>query len=215
MKIVTIVPLFVLLSSLNAAYAVSPDETIDSVKARRLLIAAEQRALDSGFIREEADCYERFVVNSCLDKIGVRKRAASAKLKEQENLLNDLERKDRGALQIDTTNAKASPNKLQADIDREMRSSAEYQRRAAQQKERDQQRHNVAPNKRIEANASEKKLVDQQRKLQVRSELNANASEKAKQFEERQNALLQRRVQHEAELKKRNTSSAKPLPLPE
>ena len=215
MKIVTIAPLFVLLCCLNAAHAVGPDEEIDSVKARRLLIAAEQRALESGFAREEVDCYKRFAVNSCLDKIGARKRAASAKLKEEEKLLNDLERKDRGARQIGTTDAKASLSKVQANIVSETRSSAEYQHRVAQEKERDQQRHNSAQNKRIEASAFEKKRADQQKKLQVRNELNANASERAKQFEERQNASLQRRIQYEAELKKRNKSTAKSIPLPE
>lgn len=215
MKTSAIAPLFLLLSCLTAVHAIGLDEKIDSVKAKSLLIATEQRTLESDFIREEADCYKRFAVNSCLDKVGARKRTALAKLKEEQNLLNDLERKERGAQQIGRTDAKSSPDKLQADIDREIKSSAEYQRRVAQEKERELQRSSFAPDKKIEANASEKKRLDQQKKLQTRNGLDASPSEKAKQFEERQNASSQRRIQHEAEQEKRNKSLSKPLPLPE
>ena len=79
MKTSAIAPLFLLLSCLTAVHAIGLDEKIDSVKAKSLLIATEQRTLESDFIREEADCYKRFAVNSCLDKVGARKRTASGR----------------------------------------------------------------------------------------------------------------------------------------
>lgn len=207
--------LLLLLSGLNAVHAVGPAEKVDDAGGGRLSIAAEQRKLEAGFTKEEADCYQKFAVNSCLDKISARRRAALASLKEEENLLNDLERKEKGARQINNSIAKSSPEKVEIDVDRQAKASSDHQGRMAREVERNQQSRAAAANKPAALNAFEQKLLARQQNDQARAELKENASEKARQFDERQNAFSQRRAQHDAEQEKRNKSPSKPLPLPD
>ncbi len=58
---------------------------------------ASQQAL---FTSQEVQCYARFAVNDCLIAIRVRRRAVLGDLRRQEILLNDMQRKRRGADQL-------------------------------------------------------------------------------------------------------------------
>ena len=61
--------------------------------AERQRIDIERTSLDGRFTAEEVACYEKFFVNFCLNKIKPRRREALLSLRQQENLLNDTERK--------------------------------------------------------------------------------------------------------------------------
>jgi colicin import membrane protein len=58
---------------------------------------ASQQAL---FTSQEAQCYARFAVNDCLIEIRARRRLVLGDLRRQEILLNDAQRKRRGAEQL-------------------------------------------------------------------------------------------------------------------
>jgi colicin import membrane protein len=71
-----------------------------SLSAERARIQSERRQLEAGFTRAEADCYQRFAVNDCLQEIRSRRREAFSDLRRQEVSLSDAERKGRGATQV-------------------------------------------------------------------------------------------------------------------
>lgn len=71
-----------------------------SVAAERVRIQSERRQLQSHFARDEAACYQRFAVNDCLIALRAKRREALSDLRRQEVSLNDVERKSRGAAQV-------------------------------------------------------------------------------------------------------------------
>ena len=76
----------------------------DETGARQQL-AAEGRALDARYEREQADCRQRFALNACLDEARVRHRRDQAELKARQRALDEGLRQQRAA-------------ERQADIDR-------------------------------------------------------------------------------------------------
>ena len=79
-----------------------------SADAERTRITSERTRLEAGFLTEDAACYQRFFVNSCLDEVNTRRRETLAALRTQEIVLNEQERKVRGAEQIRRIEEKAS-----------------------------------------------------------------------------------------------------------
>lgn len=66
----------------------------------RTRIAAERKAVESRFTKEETDCYSKFATHDCLNQARVQRRQNLADLRRQEISLNDAQRKRRGAEQI-------------------------------------------------------------------------------------------------------------------
>ena len=69
----------------------------------------QSRTLEQArFAAEDRQCYRRFAVNDCLDEVRKRKRALLGDLRRQEVLLNDAQRKRRGAEQLLRSDDRAS-----------------------------------------------------------------------------------------------------------
>ncbi len=66
----------------------------------RARIAAEQDALQRRWIDQERACYQRFAVNDCLRQAHRQQREAQADLRRQEIVINDEERKRKGASRL-------------------------------------------------------------------------------------------------------------------
>ena len=61
----------------------------------------QTRSSEQGlFTGQEAQCYARFAVNDCLIEVRARRRQVLGDLRRQEILLNDVQRKRRGADQL-------------------------------------------------------------------------------------------------------------------
>lgn len=86
----------------------SPLAAQTDVESRLAMREAEQREwitrtrekYQVQFNAEEIACYQRFAVNDCLHDNRRTQRAVMADLRRQEILLNDAERKRRGARQL-------------------------------------------------------------------------------------------------------------------
>lgn len=190
---------------------------LGGIDAQRTAISAERSRLEAGFLTEDVACYKKFAVNSCLDKVNTRRREAMAGLRQQEILLNDEERKIKGAQQIRKTEEKSSPEKLQQEADRRTKAVEDYQGRLEGEKSKEQKRSAAAAvsNEISAREANAARLLAHQKKIQARTEQQAEGVEEAKKFNARQTEAQARRAKHDADQLKRVKPSAKPLPLPE
>ena len=78
-------------------------QTVDGgleVAAEHIRIQAERQQIEKRFADEETVCFQKFAVNGCRDASRARRRTEMADLRRQEILLNDAERKRKGAEQM-------------------------------------------------------------------------------------------------------------------
>lgn len=203
------------LTGLADAQTVAPQgPPQDGMAAQRARISAERTRLEAGFAAENAVCYEKFAVNSCLDKISAKRREAMAELRRQEILLNDEERKLRGEEQMRKTREKSSPEKLQEAAERRAKAVEDYQSRLKSGKGQQKEPAVVSSGENAARSAYAHKLMDQQKKAQARAERQAADAENAQKFQARQKEARARQAQHDADQLKRGTAPGKSLPVP-
>ncbi len=213
MKLFFMVFLLAALSGLVGAQTTAPQTSPENIDAERAKISAERVRLEAGFLTEDAACYEKFAVNSCLGKVNSRRREAMASLRRQEILLNDEERKIRGAQEMRRIEEKSSPENLQEAADRRARAAEDYQSRLEREKIKQQERASAPAAEKAAHEASAEKLLDRQKKARTRTDKQAAAAEEAKKFEERQKQAQERRAQHERDQLSRPQPPSKSLPL--
>ena len=190
----------------TAAAPANPD-------AERTRIAAERARLESGFLTEDAACYQRFFVNSCLDDVNVRRRKAVATLRTQEVLLNEQERKLKGAEQIRRIEEKASTENQQRDADQRAKAASDNQSRVDGQKEKQQSRTKAQAAEQSNSDARAGRLQANRKKQQARTDKQAAEAAETARYEARQKEAEERRAQNAREQLQRAKPAAKPLPL--
>jgi colicin import membrane protein len=85
------------------------------IETARGLIQDERQRQESLFSKQESDCYLRFAVTDCLKQLRVERRLVMGKLRHQEVLLNDQERKQKGLEQMEVIRGKSSPEHLESE----------------------------------------------------------------------------------------------------
>lgn len=216
MKSLILASLLVVLAGFSGAQTFGPDSQPSAgLEARRAAIMAERTRLEAGFVQEEALCYGRFAVNSCLDKVGSKRRQAMGELRRQEILLNDEERKDRGEAQIRKMQEKSSPEKRQEAAQRRARAAEDYQLRLEHGRKRQQDTPATSSSQAAARDAHARKLMAHQKKSQARANKQLAAAEEARKFNDRQTEAQARKAQHQADQLKQANPAAKPLPVPE
>lgn len=198
-----------------AVEAPAPAEAPRSIDAERARINTERSRLEAGFLAEDAECYKKFAVNSCLGKVNERRREVMADLRRQELLLNDEERRIRGAEQIRKTEEKASPEKQQEAADRRAKAVEDYQSRLDREKKKNEDRAAAKSSEQSNSEASAARLKGSQEKSQARVDKQAEAAQEAQKFKDRQKEAQERKAQHEADRLKQAKPPAKSLPLPQ
>jgi len=118
MKFLALAFLLLLLGDFAASQSALFEVQTADIDTQRAIIAAERNSLEASFLREDAACYKKFAVNSCLDDVNARRRGAMMVLKRKEIGLNDAQRQSKGAQQIRKTEEKASLERLQEGQDR-------------------------------------------------------------------------------------------------
>ncbi|MBG6082637.1 preprotein translocase subunit SecD [Rubrivivax gelatinosus] len=88
-----------LLAASWAALAASATSDLDD-RAERSRIAAERSAAESRYAAEEAECRKRFVVTTCVDEAKARRRETLGRLKHQELVLDEQDRRRRAAARL-------------------------------------------------------------------------------------------------------------------
>ncbi|TAG35811.1 MAG: hypothetical protein EAZ34_02550 [Polaromonas sp.] len=192
---------------LPAAQPMTPD-------AERLRINAQRARLETGFGLESAACYQKFLVNRCLDDIKLRRRETLADLRRQEIALNALDRKAKAAGQIRKTQEKSSPDNQQQDAEKRAAALADLQVRMNRGEQKNAARTAARANESANSQAFAKRIKSQQDEAIARNRKQTDAAEKVRQLNARQEKARARRIQRDLDLLSQ-TRPAQRLPVPE
>lgn len=180
--------------------------------AERARLAAQRQDMDERVKARQAECYQRFVVESCLSAIRAERRKEDEDIKRQEAAMNDIERKQRGAAQIEMLDQKAATPRPQDADDTRARS-------VEQQQERERRAAENARSREAAAAESAQKRLQFENRQRTAAEDRAKAAERraegpalARTYEEK----VQKAERHRAEIERKNAQRAKPrsAPLP-
>ena len=191
---------------LPAAQPMTPD-------AERLRINAQRTRLETGFGLESAACYQKFLVNRCLDGIKLRRRETLADLRRQEIALNALDRQAKAAGQIRKTEEKSSLENQQQDAEKRAVALADFQVRMNREEQKNAVRAQAQVNESANSQALAERIKSQQDKVMARSSKQTAAAEEVRKFNERQEKAKERQIQRDAKLLSQ-AKSAQPLPTP-
>lgn len=203
------------LSLYAAAQAGVGDVAVRDIGAERARINADRASLMAGFLAEDAACYQKFAVNNCLDRVNVRRREAMANLRRQEILLNDEERRIKGAAQLRKLDEKSSPEKQQDAEASRVNALEENQSRVAREKQKSDDQQKARSSEKAAAQATAERRKNNQQKKQARIDRQAGEADAAEKFNARQKEAQDRRAQHDSERAKAVKPAAKSLPLPD
>ena len=104
-RIATFIGALALLGPLLAQEVVQPQDS--GVQDALAQIEATRARENAAFDAQEAECYKRFAVNSCLKKVQSARTAVLRELKRQETSLHAAERKQQGAEALQRIEQKA------------------------------------------------------------------------------------------------------------
>lgn len=198
----------------NAANSTESDfsSNLNKIKQDKLAIEAKSK-------EQEAACYKKFGVSSCLKEVKTEKLAALNDVKKRELEINDQQRSQKAkALQEKqkkresskaSSKTKESPEALK--LANPEKSNREPKARAEKLPADDKQRVDAANKRAADAN---QKMAANQKKAQLRANKQSQSSaqtasytKKVQQAEEHKNAITQKQAA------KKKTKSA-PLPIP-
>lgn len=210
----TLLLLLGLACGLMAAAQSREDQVAAATQKERERINTERVAVEAGFAAEEAACYKKFFVNSCLNEMHPRRRAAIALLRQQEVALNERERKDKAAVQIQKTEEKSSPEVLQQAADRRVQSLEEARQRAQRTQEKAEERGTLKQNEALHAADAAGKVKGAKDKAKARTDKQATTAEEVERYNEKQQEVKERKASSEQRQRERTKPPAKPLPTP-
>jgi hypothetical protein len=199
--------LLLLLSSVatRPAWAISPADDA----AERQRIAAEQAEVEKAYATREAECRRRFIVTSCLDAARRDRREAVERLRQQEVVLDEAQRKQRAAQRIEEIRSKVS-------ADEAKRREAEARVQAREAKQQEQAARVEAAASAASAPSAAAAASAPVRARTPTTKRPVDAEKAAQAYEKRQ----QQAQEHRAAVEQRNAERAakgkpsKPLPAP-
>ena len=200
--------LFVLVL-LFVSFAVQSQTSNDAERQRN---SNERSVLEAGFSSEDTACYKKFLVNRCLDDVKARRGEALADLRRQEILLNDQERKAKGAEQIKKTEDKDSPEKQQQAADKRTDALKDSDDRVAKDQQKATDRATATANEKSKLKEAATRTKNAQDKQTSRAAKQATTPDEVKKYQQR----LKKAQDRQARLAKEKASQTKPsaAPLP-
>lgn len=196
--------------------AAQPREDLFSAAAQkeRERISNERLALEAGFDAQDAVCYKKFFTNSCLREVQQRRREAMGLLKQQEVALNDRERKEKAATQIQKIEEKSSPEAQQQAAERRDQALQETRERVERSEKKAEERGVLKQNEALNAAEAAKKAKGSQERAQARVEQKATIADEVKKYNDKQQEVKERKASREQKQREQTKAPAKPLPTP-
>jgi colicin import membrane protein len=105
-------------------------------RAERERINQQSASVSADYEAARAQCYQRFLVNACLAEARDNHNNQQADLKRQANALNDIQRKRRGAEQLERTEEKQSSQRQEEIATQRSKALAGGEKRDQRQSER-------------------------------------------------------------------------------
>jgi hypothetical protein len=178
-------------------------------RAERDRIKREREQAEAAYRAQERECRQKFVVTPCIDQARRDRRETLDRLRQQQEVLDEAQRKQRAAQRMDDIRSKVSGDEAK-------------QREAAAQKRRRQRAEPAASQPDAPA-SSPAAALSKEPPAAISKPASANAS--AMEVHERKTQAYEKRQQeaaeHRAEVEKRNAQRAangkppaKPLPTP-
>ena len=183
--------------------------------AERVRISAERSRLEATFALEDTACYKRFLVNNCLDEVKVRRRDAMADLRRQEIVLNDEARKAKAAEQLQKTEVKSSPEKLQQEADKRAQAVKDFDDRMARDKQKIADREALQAGEKAKSDAAAGRMKGSQDKEAGRTAKQAQAADEIRKYNERQAQAKERQARYARDKASQAKVPTKPLPVPQ
>lgn len=200
--------------SLGAAMAQSPDQEKVNNALERSKIAAERERLEAGFQAEETVCKSRFAVNACLQEIRPRRNAAMADLRRQDLLINESDRKARGADQVQKTEDKSNLERQQQRAEQEKKAQQETERRSERNDQRGQSQAKSAADASANVEAAQTRQQNSQSKAGEAKTRHEQAAANVQDAKVRSEKAAQNQAERDKRLKEKSNSTRKPLPAP-
>ena len=202
--------LFVLVL-LFVSFAVQSQTSNDAERQR---ISNERSVLEAGFSSEDTACYKKFLVNRCLDDVKARRGEALADLRRQEILLNDQERKAKGAEQVKKTEEKDSPEKQQQAADKRTDALKDADDRVAKDQRKATDRATATANEKNKLKEAATRTKNAQDKQTSRAAKQATTADEVKKYQQRLEKAQDRQARLAKEKASQTKPSAAPLPVP-
>jgi colicin import membrane protein len=190
------------------------DATMAAIDAERQQITAERLKLEEAFDAEDAVCYTKFFVNSCLNAVKPRRREAMAGLKQREVALNEQERRQKAADQIRKTEEKSSPEVLQQAAERRTQALEDTKEREERTRNKAEERGALQQKEALNANEAANKLQGSKDMARARAEKQTATAEEVKKFNAKQQEALERKASREKKQREQTKAPAAPLPAP-
>ena len=183
------------------------------LKAERERIKAERSQLEAEYSQSLRICYQKINVNSCKDDAFKIRLQKTNVLRAQERVLNDQERKQRGAAALQSIEEKNSLEAQTEDAERRAQSAQQHLDKLESNLEKNEARleKQAREAENLEKNAQRQlELSERQRAHQEKA--NAAKAEREKHLQKMQ-AAKEHREQVERNRVQRGTPGAAPLPV--
>ena len=200
------------LSLLIASFAAHAQTGTD---AERVRISAERSRLEANFALEDSACYKRFLVNNCLDEVKARRRDTLADLRRQEIVLNDESRKAKAAEQLQKTEVKSSPEKLQQEADKRVQAAKDFDNRITRDKQKIADREALQAGEKATSDAAAGRMKGNQDKEAKRVAKQAQTAGELRKYNVRQAQAKERQAKYAKDNASQAKAPAKPLPVPQ
>ena len=185
-----------------------------SNEAERRRINSERAALEVGFSQESSACYQKFWVNNCLEEVSLRRRESLADLRRQEIVLNDQERKAKGAEAVKSLEAKDSPEKQQEAADRRTQALKDSDERMAREQQKNAGRVTSEATGKTKVAEASSRISNAHSKQAGRAVKKKGVSEEIKKYTRRLEKAQERQARLANEKASQTKAPAAPLPLP-
>ena len=200
---------FCLTAALSGAGFAQPE-----LEAERGRIAAERARAQAGFAAEGSACYKRFWVNNCLDQVKARRLEVLSDLRRQEVVLNDQERKAKGAEQLLKIEEKSSMATEQAQADRRFEAINKAQSKSEREVQGVQGSSTLGTEQASRAQSGKTSAADRlnanQKKLASRVQKQALEADEANKFKAKQQRAKERQEKNAASQRGKQNSPALP-----
>ena len=179
----------------------------------RLRIISDRGVLEADFAVQEAACYKKFMVNDCLDEAMLKRSNGLVNLRRQESLLNDLERKGKGAAQVQKIDDKASLEKQQEEADR--LSDAFKQSQAGGERQlHEELTRAAAQSKANRQTDAAVRIKNNLEKADIRASKQAEVDAQTKKYNDRLAKAQERQTRRALDNASQAKLAAQPLPVP-
>lgn len=201
-----LLPAVLVLLATAPAGALSPAEQ----KAELARIAREREQVQARFAERERDCRQRFVVTPCIEDARRERRAGLERLRRQEEVIDEAQRKQRAAERIDEIRAKVSAEE------------AKRRETVVRERRKDKERREAAERSSSAASsASASASASAESAPAAPAEKPTDTAERARKIAEYERRQEEARI-HREEVERRNAQRAAegrkpaaPLPLPQ